>query len=1484
MSTPSFDTIRKLCWHSGRPLVPVFGAGISVESGIPLMGAIGDYLRDLKCFISSSDFHKKYVPDLGSDAIGDSGRKYLTRFGWPDRHMLRQFLRKFSMDQSGGTLEPPEWWKPLNHLASHYSDLKRILTKYNPTNRPDWWSLLATLTTSDDSLKDLLFSQLVAEAQPTTSHQYAAFLAGIMNWQLIVTTNFDSLLERALYEQGMRATVYELLPNVDLPDATLVKKGPSVIKLHGGTYSLLAGSILNVPIDYKTQEHLLQFFPKNSLLLILGYRGEDLRVRRLIEAACAQSKKQLGGKDDVKTAVWVYRSQLPEDSERLKEVGVEFVQYGDSGSYLQELYTRLTSTIPVSTASFRALAHVPPCTDDEWLKTEVTTDEFRNASTVIFTRVANDCGTSTALIRNVHQLSRGHHPVWCHLERIGAVNSLIAHLQREFRRIDPDLPVFSLFRPPPTASVPTGNMFENDPRIEWILEAMRRHAYVIAIDAVGEFGNVFSDASKNRQLNTESDQEDETKKLRDLIEMLIKKSNKFGDSKLRVSYTPPSTPKDNWHLERYCKPSSNVVAFNVSEKIQIPQKTVGSGHNARPLVLNPYCSENVKDALNQLELQDRISVNCATELRKMCGNANDEVPRRTLLVDCVTQFWDAIKEPKLKILLAVACAFRRSRPLAALRPLVIAFWDRSQAKSEHQLFEIPFPANPWDAALPARDREDLDEILDLLEQARVMVPQEGGFYWIHRLVRETIWSKVNIKDSDGRTNRSVARLHDLVATYYYEHVFRRSKDHEAMVEYLYHRASSLENGSAGELFTRLNELLTVLKRERDHLLSQSQAETLIRWARHFNEVVLKKVDALVLQFGESVIGRDLLNQLKEVFCDLRAEVLRQKSDCKGRINLRIEQIRDRLKGLEDAAKDSRSTEAVHRALTGVHRAFVDATGVFLDHNMWESNPNVEVSDTDRQTLGNFFQNLNNTLKVLLESFKDQNDGHGIYRVFSVMPELLRFKVHRLIDHIIDVAATMTRLGLDNGLVHSKKLTFPRNCELLVTLRELITQIVPDQSFSMSPATRTLLLRLRIRACFRTMEAALAPITPWHKPDASDKLLEKANDAYVEGIRALREYQGFEPRDQQHYACFLNTLHARAAYYQYDHASPVPEQFLLAHQLLDSAHAAITPPQSGSEHSALAVCHLHRAECLMLDGNHCLESNGAAQTNVTSQGNIPFDPFLNNQRGNNQQETTIEKATRARTFLIRARSSLRQAQRLLAQGRPDVTWWSWLYQLQAQLEHEWLIHPFNLGRDYFTDNDFLPSDAPVSRFVSGEMSNEGSNLNLSALTQLALDQGCVSTAEVPGRAQSLIHGLRAVRYGIQCARSDNTRLQQLQCLKTQFFVWFIWTQSNFNNGNWATEDLNLWKRACEIVGLDPNFTNQDKIHTEIARVHSTSSLSNNSHELRRRILEAEKASYEEDVQHEATPSVREFGSGNSEEPQSNENIHVIAPQAEILPGS
>lgn len=124
------------------------------------------------------------------------------------------------------------------------------------------------------------------EKLPTAAHHAIARLMASGYVRLVLTTNFDQLLEQALAEQGVTATVIASADHVAgaLP---LVHAGPTIIKLHG---DYLDTRIRNTVSELSAYEHVIDGLLDQVLdqfgLIVCGWSGDwDVALKAAIDRA-----------------------------------------------------------------------------------------------------------------------------------------------------------------------------------------------------------------------------------------------------------------------------------------------------------------------------------------------------------------------------------------------------------------------------------------------------------------------------------------------------------------------------------------------------------------------------------------------------------------------------------------------------------------------------------------------------------------------------------------------------------------------------------------------------------------------------------------------------------------------------------------------------------------------------------------------------------------------------------------------------------------------------------------------------------------------------------------------------------------------------------------------------------------------------------------------------------------------------------------------
>ena len=394
----AIDTIHK-AFQAGHPIVPLFGSGMSVAAGFPLAATLCNYLVRLTWWLRERK--------LGSVA------SYLRTHAWPSRHdltadLLCLFRANATADQEAHwpisfvrRLEKEEY--DLNREAlldelrrdaptASYA-LKAVFEKaFKPaadgrrpprrwaavdraTGRVDGYtgyrSLLNYLCDRDGDLIDAFFDHFARDRRLSTTHQFIAFVTRLLGCRLILTTNFDTFVESALREEGMRPTVYEIGREGAPPSAQLVhSQSMAVVKLHGGAFSLRTGFDLDERLSAGVLAQYRDYFRpptgKPPLVVAIGYSGSDRRVMDILgtHLAGTDPADAAGG---VPRILWVSRrggsppphlTELALPFARGKAKPVVQCVYRDGGSFLHEVYQAISGQHPVGRHHYRVLTPI----------------------------------------------------------------------------------------------------------------------------------------------------------------------------------------------------------------------------------------------------------------------------------------------------------------------------------------------------------------------------------------------------------------------------------------------------------------------------------------------------------------------------------------------------------------------------------------------------------------------------------------------------------------------------------------------------------------------------------------------------------------------------------------------------------------------------------------------------------------------------------------------------------------------------------------------------------------------------------------------------------------------------------------------------------------------------------------------------------------------------------------------------------------------
>ena len=167
--------------RSGKDLIPLLGGGISVASGIPIIKSIQEYLS---CCIlmalrgdENSAITKPWTPDEQWPAFN------FFENAPPEFRRFRKTLTIDELNRSPiwklGFGESSDWRRALNFLSRIDLDGNNRIILGPPRS----------------SVIDSFFRHITRGKEPNLAHQMLAVLAGAGRIQLLLTINFDELLD-----------------------------------------------------------------------------------------------------------------------------------------------------------------------------------------------------------------------------------------------------------------------------------------------------------------------------------------------------------------------------------------------------------------------------------------------------------------------------------------------------------------------------------------------------------------------------------------------------------------------------------------------------------------------------------------------------------------------------------------------------------------------------------------------------------------------------------------------------------------------------------------------------------------------------------------------------------------------------------------------------------------------------------------------------------------------------------------------------------------------------------------------------------------------------------------------------------------------------------------------------------------------------------------------------------------------------------------
>jgi hypothetical protein len=1237
--------------EAGRPIVPLVGPGLG-GNRIPRRNTLELYFRQLSA---------KIARDRESGE-GDSilSWQWLRQRGWPDWHELY-----------AESLAEPESERPQRRGASRaWTESFQLLTAGE--GAPQWVT---------EELATSFRRKVLGEAAPATAHRHLAYLAASLDCPLILNAAPNDFVYDAVREAGLRATRLDF-------DSGGFPPRPDEFDLGAGIRDRL--KIVNLsergadpflfgprPLPAGALAVLRRYVPDDALVLVIGEDGRDVRIRAVI----AELAKRKPSGPDV-DLLWVLRKSPSPEARSTAAAGVlAFAQAADEGLFLLETICRLFSIFPPERVSFDAalpMAPQMPLRKDSTRRGGSAEDQASGAessageesagakTTAVGIRSLDDVREPIIAAKDAEDdkgrrtkhafqlascsriLTKNHVPILVDAEESETAECLLWQIWQQLSRYDPGLPPLILSELQPLTGGPESRL---ETHVRRLVGAMRRGRYVIMIDALASFASSHLDDRKGSGKPWKAWEgmcTEEAESLKTFLRMLMERCREFGDSKLFIASTR-SKSDGEW-------------AQRLVDGVEAMLPKNDQGEQDPPRVRWLTSDELPEDKLDaeaiKLRRGEAEQIGDAVEenlLAQVVADVDPDSPTKLPGQSIYDRYdrWEELLPEDARVVLAIASGFRKPRNIVLLRKCVATLWTQWEeaggAKSQdpptlqqlksllsddsyREIGSTIYEFRSEDAARFDR----ADRSLELLDLLSFLTRQDGGYFWMPRKIRNTIYDE----QWKAESNRDVvANFHDLAAAAYYE-AFRPSGDMAVFLEYVVHRAASARHSDPAKIIERLRLLTAGLERQRDALIAEGYAGTVVR-----RLVRLKLLDLPEMEKRCRAKLSDEFRRVVAEICDTEAEFRLAVTDFRGCIELRLRQIDDRLQEIDELSRKSAAErEDSGRTSRASHFAAWRKEWPTYIRRAAASEKSPEGSDMPGPLKDSLLRALPDAIAGI-DSTPDRERADELFR--------------RLLSHL-------HRIGL---CLHGLR-RFDGADALLAEVRAAASGFsdrLPESS--LGRRMRRWSLRMEADCRLHHMRIQLDQIPLWPNSDPSTvspaKRLEQAEGHYAGGQRTLEDLlTGETELDMEsgsnralyfNYRCRFSTLRCRlsalrAAHMQAD-AEVRAREFDVARKYCELAQSVVWRQLGRTAGAMAAVCRLTEAELLILRGD--FEST-------------------NKQAG---RDGDVAVATGSRRLHV-ALDLLQEAETLLRRAPQNVRWWTWLFALRAQVLHDLLIGSFD----------------------------------------------------------------------------------------------------------------------------------------------------------------------------------------------------------------
>ena len=367
--------------ESGYGIVPLIGSGMSAASGIPAGSDYHGYLFYClsRVFLLKWDPCSLRWPDYEDVPVYDDLKEEMLNWS------VKMIEEARKIKDEDDDKERTAIWQAAG-AVSDWRAMLDLLSRLSLGERKEDGSHHVIIKYPDHRIIDSFFVNLTKGKRPNSAHYLLAHMSDILRIKILLTTNFDNLIENTYQALVNPVAVFDVHMDSSLPDAEFTRAQRSVVKMHGGRYGLRADfsldkypNTLDVEkfvdyLSYNKNNHGKSLEGHQRNLLVMGIAYDSFRMIALICKA-VQKRPELQvfwvcyNDDDinkVKDAFKITIKNLNVESENLlgyeefEEKNLIICVTPDLSLFLLELYQTLFLSVPPAGVQFNTIWPFPP--------------------------------------------------------------------------------------------------------------------------------------------------------------------------------------------------------------------------------------------------------------------------------------------------------------------------------------------------------------------------------------------------------------------------------------------------------------------------------------------------------------------------------------------------------------------------------------------------------------------------------------------------------------------------------------------------------------------------------------------------------------------------------------------------------------------------------------------------------------------------------------------------------------------------------------------------------------------------------------------------------------------------------------------------------------------------------------------------------------------------------------------------------------------